>query len=169
MHKKSFSPKFISSNFNINNEKIRHIGIGINKLNKIGNNTCIQNNINIINKIKIQPKQNKRNGNLNINFNNLIFCGGKIPTSYLENIRNNIITNQNKKINNNFYMLSFNNYNNNIIENKTNYKNFKKHELILNLNPNKISRISKNKIGKLKNITRKYSNEKVRNIKLNNF
>ena len=166
LHKKSFSPKFISSNFNINNEKIRHIGIT--KLNKIGNNTCIQNNINIINKIKIQPKQNKRNGNLNINFNNLIFCGGKIPTSYLENIRNNIITNQNKKINNNFYMLSFNNYNNNIIENKTNYKNFKKHELILNLNPNKISRISKNKIGKLKNITRKYSNEKVGNIKYNN-
>ena len=48
------------------------------------------------------------------------------------------------KINTNFYMLSFNNYNNNnIIENKTNYKNFKKHELILNFNPNKISRLTK--------------------------
>ena len=169
LHKKSFSPKFISSNFNINNEKIRHIGI--NKLNKIGNNSCIQNNINIINKIKIQPKQNKRNGNLNINFNNLILCGRNIPTSYLENIRNNIINHQNKnlktnKINTNFYMLSFNNYNNNIIDNRTSYKNFKKHELILNLNPNKITCISKNKIGKLKNLTRKFSNENVRNIKL---
>ena len=171
LHKKSFSSKFISSNFNINNEKLRHIGIT--KLNKIGNDTCIQNNINIINKIKIKPRQNKRNANLNINFNNLIFCGGKIPTSYLENIRNNIISNQNRnlntnKINTNFYMLSFNNYNNNnnFIDNKTNYKNFKKHELILNFNPNKITRISKSKIGKLKNLNRKYSNEKVRNIKI---
>ena len=168
-HKISISPKFILSNLNINSEKIRHIGM--NKMNKVGNNTCIQNNINIINKIKIQPKHNKRNDNFNINFNNLIFCGGKIPTSYFENFRNNIINNQNRnlntnKINTNFYMLSFNNYNSNIIENKTNYKNFKKHELLLNLNPNKIRHLTKNKISKFKNMTRKKSNKKIRNIKL---
>ena len=167
MHLSSFSPKFISSNLNINNEKLRHIGI--NKISKVGNNTCIQNNINIINKIKIQPKQNRRSGNYNINFNNLFFYGGKIPTSYLENIRNNIINNQNKnlnnnKINTNFYMLSFNNYNGNSVDNKTNYNNFKKHEVILNLN--KVSHFNKSRIGKLKKFPRKNSNEKASNIKL---
>jgi hypothetical protein len=167
MHLSSFSPKFISSNLNINNEKLRHIGI--NKISKVGNNTCIQNNINIINKIKIQPKQNRHSGNYNINFNNLFFYGGKIPTSYLENIRNNIINNQNKnlnnnKINTNFYMLSFNNYNGNSVDNKTNYNNFKKHEVILNLN--KVSHFNKSRIGKLKKFPRKNSNEKASNIKL---
>ena len=167
MHLSLFSPKFISSNLNINNEKLRHIGI--NKISKVGNNTCIQNNINIINKIKIQPKQNRRSGNYNINFNNLFFYGGKIPTSYLENIRNNIINNQNKnlnnnKINTNFYMLSFNNYNGNSVDNKTNYNNFKKHEVILNLN--KVSHFNKSRIGKLKKFPRKNSNEKASNIKL---
>ena len=121
IHINSLSPKSIKSNLNINNAKRRFIG-----KNKVSSNTYIQNNINIINKIKIQQKPNKNNSNYNINFNNLIFYGMNTPANYLENFRNNIINNQNKnlninKINTNFYMLSFNNYNNNF--NESNMKN----------------------------------------------
>ena len=121
IHINSLSPKSIKSNLNINNAKRRYIG-----KNKVSSNTYIQNNINIINKIKIQQKPNKNNSNYNINFNNLIFYGMNTPANYLENFRNNIINNQNKnlninKINTNFYMLSFNNYNNNF--NESNMKN----------------------------------------------
>ena len=61
-------------------------------------------------------------------------------------------------------MLSFNNYNGNSVDNKTNYNNFKKHEVILNLN--KVSHFNKSRIGKLKKFPRKNSNEKASNIKL---
>ena len=121
IHINSLSPKSIKSNLNINNAKRRYIG-----KNKVSSNTYIQNNINIINKIKIQQKPNKNNSNYNINFNNLIFYGMNTPANCLENFRNNIMSNQNKnlninKINTNFYMLSFNNYNNNF--NESNMKN----------------------------------------------
>ena len=162
----SLSPKSISSKLNINNEKRRNIGI-----NKINNNTYIQNNINIINKIKIHPKHNRNN--YNINFNNLFFYGANTPSNYLDHIKNNIFNNQNKnlnlnKINTNFYMLSFNNFNNNSMDinsrnknknnnsqnkkeiknqNQTNYKNTKKAEKEkknINFN-NNVGNINKNK------------------------
>lgn len=158
IHISSLSPKSLSSDL---------------RLNKNKNKSNIQNSINIINKINLpnsyHKNRNSNNNNYNINFNNLFFYGGKIPTSYLENIRNNIINDQNKnlnnnKINTNFYMLSFNNYNGNSVDNKTNYNNFKKHEVILNLN--KVSHFNKSRIGKLKKFPRKNSNEKASNIKL---
>ena len=116
IHISSFSPKSISINLNINNEKTRNIAV-----NKNTSNTLIQNNINIINKIKIQPKSNKNNSNYNINFNNLFFYGANTPANCFENFGNNIINNKKKnlninKINTNFYMLSLNNFNDNSVD-----------------------------------------------------
>ena len=194
IHISSLSPKSISSNLHINNEKRRNIG-----MNKINSNTYIQNNINIINKIKIQPKQNKSNSNYNINFNNLFFYGANTPTNYSDHIKNNIINNQNKnlkfkKINTNFYMLSFNNFNNSNVDNNSknknnihnpqnkkeikinNNKNVKKNEKEkkyisfknngLSLNQNKIPFFTLYKMEKVNNFSRKKSNEKFKNIKL---
>jgi hypothetical protein len=172
MHLSSFSPKFISSNLNINNEKLRHIGI--NKISKVGNNTCIQNNINIINKIKIQPKQNRRSGNYNINFNNLFFYGPNTPMNF-DNIRNNIIYNPNKnlnihKINANFYMLSFNNLNN---SNQMNSRNKIKVKVMNNNNSlYKIKYKTNNNTLNAKNLRKcesqkRYTNYKKRGLNLN--
>ena len=195
IHISSLSPKSISSNLNINNEKRRNIG-----MNKINSNTYIQNNINIINKIKIQSKHNKSNSNYNINFNNLFFYGANTPTNCLNHIKNNFINNQNKnshfnKINNNFYMLSFNNFNNSNVDNNSRNKNKnnnsqnkkeiktqnagyniakknekeKKYISFKNngfiLNKNKVPFFSSNKMGKINYFTRKKSKEKVKDIK----
>ena len=129
MHINSLSPKSISSKLNINSEKNRNI-----RMNKINNNsTNIQNNIKIINEIKIQPNFHKRNknnsnSNYNINFNNLFFYGPNTPSNCFDHIKNSIINNQNKnfninKINTNFYMLSFNNSGNNSHSFNKNKKN----------------------------------------------
>ena len=123
IHISSLSPKTITKNMNINNDKRRNID-----MKKFSNNTCIQNNINIINKIKIQPKYNKNNNNYNINFNNLFFYGANTPSNYLDHIKNNIINNQSKnlnlnRINANFYMLSFNSNNNNSMDKHSRNKN----------------------------------------------
>ena len=122
MHLNSLSPKSISSNITINNDKKRSIGINKISFNKINNNYKNQNNKN---KIKIPVRHNKNsisysNSNYNINFNNLIFYGPNTPTSFIDDIKYNIINNSNNsnhnlnKINTNFYMMNFNNiYNNN--------------------------------------------------------
>ena len=108
IHISSLSPQSISQNLKLNKEKKN-----------------ILNNIKIINKIKLPNRLNKNHikdiintNNYNINFNNLFFCGPNTP-NYFDNIKNNIINNQNrhtnmniKKVNANFYMLSFNNLNN---------------------------------------------------------
>ena len=140
----SLSPKSISSNLNINSEKNRNIGI-----KNINKNTNIQNNINIINKIKIQPNSNKTNknnsnSNYNINFNNLFFYGPNTPTNCFDHIKNSIINNnQNKnlninKINTNFYMLSFNNLGINSHSNKRNNLNNSLNKLKTKVNNNNI-------------------------------
>ena len=193
IHISSLSPKSISSNLNINNETKRNVGI-----NKINSNTCIQNNINIINKIKIHSKNNKSNSNYNINFNNLFFYGANTPTNYLDHINNNIINNQNKnsnfnKINTNFYLLNFNNFNNYSVDNDSrnqikiklsqnkkevktqnnaNNKNIKEKKYIsfknsgLKLNKNKMPFFTIYKVGKIKDFSKRKSKEKVKNIKL---
>jgi len=103
IHISSLSPKSISSDL---------------KVNKGRRN--IQDNINIINKGKLPRGHNKNrmkgktNNNYNINFTNLFFYGPNTPTNYFDNIKNNIINNQNvniNKINTNFYMLNFDNLN----------------------------------------------------------
>ena len=184
IHISSLSPKSISSNLNIN---------------KINSNTCIQNNINIINKIKIHSKNNKSNSNYNINFNNLFFYGANTPTNYLDNINNNnIINNQNKnsnfnKINTNFYLLNFNNFNNYSVDNNSrnqikinlsqnkkevkthnnaNNKNIKEKKHIsfknsgLKLNKNSIPFFTIYKVAKIKDFSKRKSKEKAKNIKL---
>ena len=125
MHLKSLSPKSISSNFTINNDKKKNIGINKISFNKINNNYKNQNSKN---KIKIPVRHNKNsisysNSNYNINFNNLIFYGPNTPTSFIDDIKYNIINNSNNnnnnsnqnlnKINTNFYMMNFNNIYNN--------------------------------------------------------
>ena len=129
IHISSFSPKSISQNLKVNKEK---------------NN--ILNDIKIIKKLKFPNRLNKNhikdiinNNNYNINFNNLFFYGPNTP-NYFDKIKNNIINNQNrnanmniKKINSNFYMLSFINLNssnqfnarNKTKINDTNYANSK--------------------------------------------
>ena len=122
MHLKSLSPKSISSNISINNKK-RSIGINKINFNKINNNYKNQNSKN---KMKIPVRHNKNsisysNSNYNINFNNLIFYGPNTPTSFIDDIKYNIINNSNNnnsnqnlnKINTNFYMMNFNNIYNN--------------------------------------------------------
>ena len=195
IHISSFSPKSISTNLNINKEKTRNIGV-----NKNTNNTFIQNNINIINKIKIQPKQNKNNSNYNINFNNLFFYGANTPANCFENFRNNIINNKNKnvninKINTNFYMLSFNNCNDNSVDvnsrnknkhfnsslnkkeiktqNNTKYMNIKNNETEKRyksfkkheFNLNQNSHLPVNKICNIKNVFKRKSKEKIKSLK----
>jgi hypothetical protein len=117
MHLKSLSPKSISNNISINNEKKQEL---LNKIsfNKINNNFKNQNSKN---KIKIPVRHNKNsisysNSNYNINFNNLIFYGPSTPTSFIDDINYNIINNNNQnlnKINANFYMMNINNLYNN--------------------------------------------------------
>ena len=173
IHIRSLSPKSISSNLIINN------------------NNCIQNNINITNKIKIQPKHNKSNSNYNINFNNLFFYGANTPSNYIDYIGNNIKNNQNvnlKNINTNFYMLNFNNLGNNSIDynsrnknvfnnsniqkeimlkNNSNYNNAYRsfnNKIILNKNKTPIFTLYKN--SKNRNLSRGKTKEKIKNIKL---
>ena len=125
IHMKSLSPKAISSNISINNNR-KNKNIGLNKIafNKINNNLKNQN---INSKIKIPIRHNKNsisysNSNYNINFNNLIFYGPNTPTSFIDDIKYNLINNNNNsnnnnqnlnKINTNFYMMNFNNIYNN--------------------------------------------------------
>ena len=173
IHIRSLSPKSISSNLIINN------------------NNCIQNNINITNKIKIQSKHNKSNSNYNINFNNLFFYGANTPSNYIDYIGNNIKNNQNvnlKNINTNFYMLNFNNLGNNSIDynsrnknvfnnsniqkeimlkNNSNYNNAYRsfnNKIILNKNKTPIFTLYKN--SKNRNLSRGKTKEKIKNIKL---
>ena len=195
IHISSFSPKPISSNLNINNEKTRNIGVNGNN-----SNTFIQNNINIINKIKILPKSNKNNSNYNINFNNLFFYDVNTPANCLEYFRNNFINNKNKnlninKINTNFYMLSFNNCNDNSVDiisrnknkhfnnslnkkeiktqNNIKYTNSKKNEKEKRyksfkkheLNLNPNSYFPVNIVDNIKNIFKRKSREKIKSIK----
>ena len=123
----SLSPKAISSNITINNNKKRNIGFNKINYNKINNNNLknqshqnqnySSNNINL----KIPVRHNKNsvsysNSNYNINFNNLIFYGPNTPTSFIDDLKYNIISNNNnnsnknlKNINTNFYMMNFNN------------------------------------------------------------
>ena len=125
---KSLSPKAISSNITITNEKKRNLGFSKINFNKFNNNNNYKNQ-NISNKIKIPVRQNKNNisysnSNYNINFNNLIFYSSNTPTSLIDDIKCNIISNNNNNINNNnnnnsnqnlnkintnFYMMNFNN------------------------------------------------------------
>ena len=176
IHISSFSPKSFWSNLNINNN-------------------CIQNNINITNKIKIQSKHNKSNSNYNINFNNLFFYGANTPSNYIDYIGNNIKNNQNinlKNVNTNFYMLNFNNFANNSIDynsrNKNIFNNSKNQKEIkiknnsnynnniyksfnnkgINLNQNKIPifTLYKNNNNKIKDISRGKTKEKIKNIKM---
>ena len=121
------SPKAISSNITINNNKKRNIGFNKINYNEINNNNLknqshqnqnySSNNINL----KIPVRHNKNsvsysNSNYNINFNNLIFYGPNTPTSFIDDLKYNIISNNNnnsnknlKNINTNFYMMNFNN------------------------------------------------------------
>jgi hypothetical protein len=120
---KAMSPKAISSNITINNDKKNNLGLNKINFNKINHNFKNQN---INNKIKIPVRHNKNsisysNSNYNINFNNLIFYGPNTPTSFIDDIKYNIMNNNSNnsnqnlnKINTNFYMMNFNNlYNNN--------------------------------------------------------
>ena len=126
LYLKSLSPKAISSNITINNEKKRNLGFNKINFNKFNNNNNNFKNQNISNKIKIPVRHNKNNisysnSNYNINFNNLIFYGPNTPTNLIDDIKSNIINNNNNNINNsnsnqnlnkintNFYMMNFNN------------------------------------------------------------
>ena len=130
----SLSPKDISSNITINNDKKSNVEFSKLSFNKINNNIKNQSqigngiNMNINNKTKIPIKNSKNsisysNSNYNINFNNLIFYGTNTPTNLIDDIKYNIINNNNnnnnknnknlKNINTNFYMMNFNNIYNN--------------------------------------------------------
>ena len=104
IHLKSLSPKAISSNITINNEKKANLGLNKINFNKINNNYSNFKIQNINSKIKIPIRHNKNsisysNSNYNINFNNLIFYGPNTPTSFIDDIKYNIMNNNNSNQN----------------------------------------------------------------------
>jgi hypothetical protein len=181
---KSLSPKSISNNITISNDKKRNQGqinkITFNKISTVSNNN--QKKQSNVNKINIPLRQNKNsinysNSNYNINFNNLIFYSPNTPSSFIADIKynlmnshhsNNNVVNQNvNKINTNFYMLNLNNL----------YSSNSRNKIKLNTNNsssiNKVKSINTNSQSKNlpknenSNIKKKKINLKEKKIALN--
>ena len=163
-HVNSLSPKSINSKISIKKDR---------KMN-------IQNNINIINKIKFPSRYNKNsskdsNNNYNINFNNLFFYGPNTPKNYFDNIKNNIIDNQKSnmninKINANFYLLSFNNLNNsnsNNSRNKIKTNNFSNNKSLNKIKIKTHNNNNNNIIFRKSESHKRFGNYKKRGLNLN--